>query len=111
MKSACNAEMEERQKLMRKLISIFTRITLFCVVKKILREEFVDERVTIKPSTVLVDDLGLDSLEIVELESIIEERFNIDFTSDKTVAEHTSRIMLKHTINDIVQILEEELVK
>ena len=51
-------------------------------IRRIIREEFhvSDER--IKPEASFVDDLGADSLQLVEMTLVLEETFDIDIDDD-----------------------------
>ena len=60
--------------------------------KTILSEQFDVEEVTITPETSIADDLGADSLDVVDLLMSIEDEFEIEIPDEeidniKTVAE------------------------
>ena len=52
----------------------------------ILAEQFGVEPETIKPETTFVEDLGADSLDLVELMMSIEEEFDIGEISEQDAA-------------------------
>jgi len=66
--------------------------------KKLLAEELQIDPETITPDTHLVDDLGADSLDIVELIMSIEDSFGISI-SDEDAAQ-------LYTVGRIVEYLE-----
>ena len=49
----------------------------------------------------LVDDLGADSLDLVELEMALEEEFGFRFPSDDGTLEMT------HTVGDVIRLVDE----
>lgn len=67
----------------------------------ILAEQFGVEPETIKPETTFVEDLGADSLDLVELMMSIEEEFDIGEISEQDAA----RIK---TVGDVMGLLDEE---
>ena len=72
-------------------------------VKAIIKEQFeVDER-DIKPESSFLDDLGADSLGLVELVLAFEERFEIDIPD-----EDTEKI---RTVQDAIDYVEEHTKK
>ena len=74
---------------------------MFDEVKKIILKIIdVDER-KIKPETRFVDDLGADSLDMVEIGMAIEERFNIEI-----VDEGIEKIK---TVGDMIKDIEERI--
>ncbi len=68
---------------------------------KIVSEATKVEAANIKAETNFVDDLNLDSLDMVEMMMKMEEEFGIEIPEDKTEA-------LK-TINDVTKYLEENV--
>lgn len=66
---------------------------------KIVSEATKVEAANIKAETNFVDDLNLDSLDMVEMMMKMEEEFNVEIPEDKTED-------LK-TINDVTKYLEE----
>lgn len=67
----------------------------------ILAEQFGVEPETIKPETTFVEDLGADSLDLVELMMSIEEEFDIGEISEQDAAK------IK-TVNDVLGLLGDE---
>jgi len=66
--------------------------------KEILRAYLGEDIADIGPDSVLADDLGLDSMELFELVSTIEEQFGIEIPD---------RMLLKFvTVQDVVEYLE-----
>ena len=64
----------------------------------ILAEQFGVEPETIKPETTFVEDLGADSLDLVELMMSIEEEFDIGEISEQDAAK------IK-TVGDVMALL------
>ena len=67
----------------------------------ILAEQFGVEPETIKPETTFVEDLGADSLDLVELMMSIEEEFDIGEISEQDAAK------IK-TVGDVLALLGDE---
>ena len=67
----------------------------------ILAEQFGVEQETIKPETTFVEDLGADSLDLVELMMSIEEEFDIGEISEQDAAK------IK-TVGDVMALLGED---
>ena len=67
----------------------------------ILAEQFGVEPETIKPETTFVEDLGADSLDLVELMTSIEEEFDIGEISEQDAAK------IK-TVGDVMALLGED---
>ncbi|HSC86499.1 MAG TPA: acyl carrier protein [Polyangiaceae bacterium] len=53
-------------------------------VKKIIKEQLDVEEADIKPESSFIDDLGADSLGLVELVLAFEEAFEIDIPDEET---------------------------
>ncbi|MCI8880704.1 MAG: acyl carrier protein [Clostridiaceae bacterium] len=66
----------------------------------ILAEQFGVEPETIKPETTFVEDLGADSLDLVELMMSIEEEFDVGEISEQDAAK------IK-TVGDVLEIIGE----
>ncbi|MGC8734882.1 MAG: acyl carrier protein [bacterium] len=77
-----------------------SRQEIFEKVKKILIEKLSVNESDIKEDSSLVDDLGVDSLDLVELLMKFEEEFKIE------ISEEESQKIL--TIKDIVDFIEEK---
>ena len=54
--------------------------------KKLIAEQFAVDEDSITLETSFVDDLGADSLDLVELSMSLEEEFGISETDDETLA-------------------------
>ena len=72
----------------------------FDQVKKIVKEQLGVEEEEIQMSSTFVDDLGADSLDIVELIMAFEEEFNIEIPDEK--AEKIK------TVEDVVKYIDGE---
>ena len=76
------------------------RVSTFDQVKKIVKEQLGVEEDEIQMSSTFVDDLGADSLDIVELIMAFEEEFNIEIPDEK--AEKIK------TVEDVVKYIDGE---
>jgi acyl carrier protein len=65
---------------------------------EILAEQFVIEQSSITMDTSFVDDLGVDSLDVVELTMAIEEAFEVPEFDDDTIAG-------LETVGDLLQFI------
>ena len=74
-------------------------MSTFEQVKKIVKEQLGVEEDEIQMSSTFVDDLGADSLDIVELIMAFEEEFNIEIPDEK--AEKIK------TVEDVVKYIED----
>ena len=75
-------------------------MSTFEQVKKIVKEQLGVEEDEIQMSSTFVDDLGADSLDIVELIMAFEEEFNIEIPDEK--AEKIK------TVEDVVKYIDGE---
>jgi len=75
-------------------------VSTFEQVKKIVKEQLGVEAEEIQMSSTFVDDLGADSLDIVELIMAFEEEFNIEIPDEK--AEKIK------TVEDVVKYIDEQ---
>jgi len=75
-------------------------VSTFDKVKKIVKEQLGVEEDEIQMSSTFVDDLGADSLDIVELIMAFEEEFNIEIPDEK--AEKIK------TVEDVVKYIDGE---
>lgn len=57
---------------------------MFETVRKVLAEQLEVDPALITPETDIIDDLGADSLDLVELVMSLEEHYDIVLTDDKT---------------------------
>lgn len=67
-------------------------------IKVILAEQFDIEEDSLKPETDLQDDLGADSLDVVDLLMSIEDEFEIEIPDEE--------IENIRTVNDLVSYIE-----
>jgi acyl carrier protein len=67
-------------------------------VRRVIRRQLNVDEVRVSPGAVLVDDLGADSLSLVELTLALEEAFSVDISDDEA-----ARI---RTVEDIVATIE-----
>ena len=63
-----------------------------------LSEQLGIDQVEIRPETNIIDDLGADSLDVVELISAMEDEFNIIITDE--------RIRELFTVGEVAEFLE-----
>lgn len=63
-----------------------TREQVFETVRRVLSKQLEIEPEDIREDTRVVEDLGADSLDIVELTMTLEERYNIIITNDQAAA-------------------------
>lgn len=75
---------------------------VFKRLKELLAEQFMVNEDDIKLDTSFADDLGADSLDIVELTMAIEEEFDITEISD----EDLPRLI---TVGDVVRYISEKI--
>ncbi len=69
-------------------------------VKEVIGEQLgIDDLETIKPETTFIDDLGADSLDIVELIMALEEEFDMEIPEEE--AEKIT------SVGDVVKYIEE----
>ena len=66
--------------------------------KEVLAAQLGVDEDSITPETNIVDDLGADSLDLVELISTLEDEFNIIITDD--------RVRELYTVKEVVDFLE-----
>ena len=74
---------------------------VFEKVVSILSDQLEIDETTITPDTLIVDDLGADSLDVVDLVMSIEDEFEIE-VPDEAIEE------IK-TVNDIVKFVEDHI--
>ena len=65
---------------------------------KFLADQLEIDESTIRPETNIIDDLGADSLDVVELISAMEEEYNIIITDE--------RIRELFTVGEVADFLE-----
>ena len=71
-------------------------MSTFEQVKKIVKEQLGVEEDEIQMSSTFVDDLGADSLDIVELIMAFEEEFNIEIPDEKAEKIKTVEDVVKY---------------
>ena len=75
---------------------------IFDKLKTIIAQQFGVEENTITTEMSFEDDLGADSVDIVELSMALEEEFEVDEMSEEDVASI-------HTVGDLLKYLQERL--
>ena len=75
---------------------------IFSRLKEILAEQFMVDEDEITLDTSVVDDLGADSLDIVELTMALEEEFDISEISEEDI----SKLV---TVGDVVRYISERI--
>ena len=71
---------------------------MFETVRKVLAEQLEVDPAMITMETDIIDDLGADSLDLVELVMSLEEHYDIVLTDDKTAN--------VRTVGQVVEMLE-----
>lgn len=71
-------------------------------VKEILSAQFEVDADTITPDTDIVDDLGADSLDLVDMLMSLEDAFNIGEVPDEMIEKI-------HTVGQLVTYIEENM--
>lgn len=67
--------------------------------REIIAEQFSVDEDSVTMDTDFVDDLGADSLDVVELTMALEEEFDIPETDDE-------KLTSLHTVGDVVQYIQ-----
>ena len=75
---------------------------IFEKLSKLISEQFGVEADTITMETTFADDLGVDSLDIVELSMALEEEFGVSEMSEEEIAAIS-------TVGDLVNYLQNKL--
>ena len=75
---------------------------IFEKLSKLISEQFGVEADTITMETTFADDLGADSLDIVELSMALEEEFGVSEMSEEEIAAIS-------TVGDLVNYLQNQL--
>ena len=73
---------------------------IFEQLKRIVRDYLGDDKIGINEDSILTDDLGLSSLDLISIVGSVEDAFNIE-VQDKDVAEI-------RTIKDVVDYIEKK---
>lgn len=79
-------------------MSYHTKKSMFEEIKEILLEQLDIDEKDIKLDSKLIDDLGADSLDVAEIVSAVENKFNLEFSK-----EDLNKV---ETIQDIINLLE-----
>ena len=77
------------------------RLLIFEKLRAIIAEQFAVSEISITLDTSFVDDLGADSLDVVELTMAIEEEFYTPEFDEETLAELV-------TVGDVVRFLSDK---
>ncbi|NLJ71164.1 MAG: acyl carrier protein [Clostridiaceae bacterium] len=72
---------------------------VFNQVKAVLVDVMGIAEADVVPSAYLIDDLGADSLDAVEISLVLQNQFNIEIEDDD--------ILKMHTVSDIVDYIEQ----
>ena len=72
-------------------------------VRKMLSEQLNISLDKIKPESKVIDDLGADSLDVVEMLMLLEDEFNITVSDEESVN--------LSTVADIVKVIESKTKK
>ena len=75
---------------------------IFDKLKTIIAQQFGVEESSITKDVSFEDDLGADSVDIVELSMALEEEFEVDEMSEEDISSI-------HTVGDLLQYLQERL--
>lgn len=75
---------------------------IFEKLKSLIAEQLAVDGNTITMETHFEDDLGVDSLDVVELTMAMEEEFNLDEISEEDLAQVV-------TVGDLVRYLQQQL--
>lgn len=62
----------------------------------IIAEQLDVERETLTPDTSILEDLGADSLDLIELVSLIEDEFHIEVEDEKVTELKTPQSIVKY---------------
>ena len=73
---------------------------IFEQLKRIVRDYLGDDKIGINEDSILTDDLGLSSLDLISIVGSVEDAFNIE-VQDKDVA-------VIRTIKDVVDYIEKK---
>ena len=65
---------------------------------KMVADQFMIDESEVTPDTVFVDDLGADSLDVVELTMALEEEFSLPDTPEE-------ELMNIHTVGDLAEYI------
>lgn len=82
---------------------VFLKRTIHSRVRTILAEVLMTDKGNIRPEKTLVDDLGADSIDFVEVVMELEKQFDITIKDDE--AEHLN----EWTVGDLYKFVEGKL--
>jgi len=71
---------------------------MFEKLQELIAEQFTVKKESITMETSFIDDLGADSLDLVELAMMLEEEFGVSDTDDETLAK-------LRTVGDVVNYI------
>jgi len=71
---------------------------IITMVNKVFVEEFEQEAVALKPEAQIFQELGLDSLDVVDLVVALQKKFGVNFRSDERIREIRS-------LNDLYEFI------
>ena len=74
---------------------------VFLLVRKIICETLSVEEEGVRPGTRLVEDLGTDSLDVVEMVMAIEEKFGIEVSDENAEKIRTVQDMLDAVVRAV----------
>ncbi len=74
---------------------------IFEKVTTILKEQLSIENKEVKLESQLIDDLGADSLDLVEISMALEEEFSIEVPDDQVESIHTVEDVVKFIHNNL----------
>ncbi len=77
---------------------------IFEELKEIICSEFDIEESEVVPEADLMFDLGMDSLDIVDLQMSVEETLEFEFPFDENIDDFVKKI---RTVGDLVKYIEE----
>jgi acyl carrier protein len=80
----------------------FTKEEIVSIVRKVIASQLEVEEEKVVPEASVIDDLGADSLDIVEIVMTLEEQFGIEIPDED--AEKLSRV------RNVVEYLESRLI-
>lgn len=74
---------------------------IFEKVTTILKDQLSIDNKEVKPESQLIDDLGADSLDLVEISMALEEEFSIEVPDDQVESIHTVEDVVKFIHNNL----------
>lgn len=89
---------EKKSEIKKGVYELSYKKSMFEEIKEILLEQLDIDEKDIKLDSKLIDDLGADSLDVAEIVSAVENKFNLEFSK-----EDLNKV---ETIQDIINLLE-----